>query len=309
MPSTLLLTRTELRRAVDVPALTAEMHQAMASHQPGRAERVRSGVSDTVTTMVLVPGLAPGVPAYTVKVHAKNPRRRPALTGFLCLHDLHSGDLLAVLDSGWLTAVRTGVGAALGTHVLAGSDAREIGVIGAGEQGRAQLTALAALRRPSSLHVYDSDAAATAAFVEWASVAMGLAAHVHDGTAEVAAACDVVLVATWSRSPLLAAGDVRAGGHVTSLGADEPGKAELHPDLLAAALVVTDDQELAARVLARTDTSLSRVLRGQHPGRTTDEQITVYSPVGLPLQDCVIAWHAYRSAVQQGLGTPIDLET
>ncbi len=50
--------------------------------------------------MVLAPGLAPELPAYTVKVHAKNLGRRPALTGVICLHDLHSGDLLAVLDSG-----------------------------------------------------------------------------------------------------------------------------------------------------------------------------------------------------------------
>lgn len=98
------------------------------------------------------------------------------------------------------------------------------------------------------------------------------------------------------------------GSHVTSLGADEPGKAELAADLLEGSLVVTDDQHLATAVLADADTSLCRILRREHPGRLSDQQITVYSPVGLPMQDCVAAWHAYRGALEQGLGTPIDLE-
>lgn len=200
------------------------------------------------------------------------------------------------------------MGAALGTHLLAAAGASDIGIIGTGEQGRAQLTALSALRRPSSVHAYDIDAAAMAAFVKQVRTETGLTVQIHTSPAHVAAECDVLLVATWSRTPVLAAGDVLAGAHVTSLGADEPGKVELHPVLLATSLVVTDDQRLAAVVLPRTDTSLSRVLRGQHPGRTTPEQVTVYSPVGLPLQDCVTAWHAYRAAVEQGLGTQINFE-
>ena len=78
--------------------------------------------------------------------------------------------------------------------------------------------------------------------------------------------------------------------------------------LLAEALVVTDNEELAAPVLPRADTTLGQVLRGEHPGRESADQITVYSPVGLPLQDCVIAWHAYRRAVAAGLGTSLHLE-
>jgi len=103
--------------------------------------------------------------------------------------------------------------------------------------------------------------------------------------------------------------DVRAGTHVTSLGADEPGKVELSPELLAASLVVTDDTRLAAPILTHVDTTLSRVLRREHPGRETDDQVTVYSPVGLPLLDCVAAWHAYRNALEHGVGTRVDLES
>lgn len=307
---TLILTRTELRRCVDVPELLDELRVAFAAHsEDDRAHRMRGLPSPTVTSMVLAPGLAPGVPAYTVKVHAKNPDRRPAITGVICLHSLDTGDLLAVLDSGWLTSVRTGAGAAVGSHVLARPDAEAVGIIGAGQQGRAQLRALARLRRVTSVHVHDTDALAATAFAETLGAELDLAVRVRGSAAAVAADCDLMMVATWARTPVLEAGQVRPGTHVTSLGADEPGKAELDARLMDGALVVTDDRRLADAVLARTDTSLGAVLRGDHPGRRHEEEITVYSPLGLPMQDCLIAWHAYRRAVGASLGMGIDIES
>ncbi|MFF7371388.1 hypothetical protein [Streptomyces tricolor] len=132
----------------------------------------------------------------------------------------------------------------------------------------------------------------------------------------VADAADVVLLATWSRTPLLALADTRAGQHLTSLGTDEPGKRELAADLLDAALLVVDDRELAARTgvsvapgLSRTaaDATLTDILRGIHPGRTSGLQRTVYAPVGLPWQDLALAWSAFRAAERRGIGTTVDL--
>ena len=103
---------------VDLPRLAAELTEALrVGAEPGH--RVRAAVTPDVTAMVLMPG----IPAYTVKVHAKNPSRSPAITGVICLHDL-SGDLLALIDSPGLTAVRTGLGGALGAHLLARPEAR-----------------------------------------------------------------------------------------------------------------------------------------------------------------------------------------
>jgi len=307
---TRVLTRGQLRDCIDLPVLADELRRAFTGYDDDAApaHRLRSQPHPSVTAMVLVPGLAPGVPAYTVKVHAKNPDRRPAITGVICLHDLSAGDLLAVLDSGWLTAVRTGVGAALGTHLLARPDSGDVGVVGAGVQGRASLRALSALRPLTSVRVHDVVPEAAVAFAEEIERDLGVPVRCCPGAAEVAAVSDVLLVATWAREPVLDGDVVRPGTHVTSLGADEPGKAELSSSLLERALVVADDRRLASAVLPRVDTTLGAVLRGGHPGRSSGEQVTVYSPVGLPLQDCVIAWHAYRRAMERGVGIEADLE-
>jgi ornithine cyclodeaminase/alanine dehydrogenase-like protein (mu-crystallin family) len=268
---------------IDLPRLADELTAALrAPISPG--QRVRVPVTADVTAMILVPGLAPDIPAYTVKVHAKNPRRSPAITGVICLHDLASGDLLALIDSAGLTALRTGLGGALGAHVLARPEARTVTVIGAGAQGRTQLEALAALRPIDSVQVRDTNPVAERKFVAWAEE-LGI---------DAGGAGEIVLMATWSREPVLH--QVAPGTHVTSLGADEPGKAELAPKLLNEALVVVDDPELAH---VAADTTIGAVLRGEHPGRTRADQVTVYSPAGLPMQDLVIAWHVYRNACRK----------
>lgn len=266
---------------VDLPRLAEELTAALRAGPVDPGHRVRVEVTEDVTAMILVPGLAPGIPAYTVKVHAKNPNRSPAITGVICLHDLATGGLLALIDSGPLTALRTGLGGALGAHLLADPGARTVTVIGAGAQGRAQLEALAALRPIESVCVRDTNPTAVEAFTAWAA-GLGITAGPEG---------EIVLMATWSREPVLH--EVPPGTHVTSLGADEPGKTELAPGLLAEALVVVDDPALAH---VPADTTIGAVLRGDHPGRTRADQVTVYSPAGLPMQDLVVAWHVFQNA-------------
>jgi len=197
---------------------------------------------------VLFPGTAPGVPAYTVKVHAKFPDEIPAIRGVLCLHDLASGALLAVMDSTYLTAVRTGLAGALAAHVLARPDADVVAVIGAGVQGTHQLRSLATLRSLSRVHVYDVISSQAEAFARATMDALGLPVTVATSAADALRDAGVSLVATWSRTPFILSGMLSAGAHVTTLGADEPGKAEVDPELIKTSLFVCDDRALASEL-------------------------------------------------------------
>ena len=130
---------------------------------------------------------------------------------------------------------------------------------------------------------------------------------------------DVVLLATWSRTPLLALADTRPGQHLTTLGADEPGKQELAGGLLRDAHLVVDDRELAASMGAlaaaglpasAADATLGEVLRGERPAAHADGTSTVrsvYAPVGLPWQDLALSWLAFREAERRGVGGTVDL--
>src|SRR5262249_51205431 len=280
-----------------------------------RAQRVRSGLPGPGTATVLFPGVVPGVPAYTVKVHAKFPAETPAIRGVLCLHEIATGSLPAVMDSTHLTAVRTGLAGALAAHVLARPDADRVAVIGAGVQGRHQLQTLAMLRPLRDVVVYDVLPERAAAFAGAMTAELGIAMTPVDAPTTGTTGRDVLLVATWAREPFIGPGMLSPGTHVTTLGADEPGKAEVAAAVIRDALFVCDDRELAIEMGAlagvglgagSVGAELGEVLAGAHPGRTSAAQITVYGGVGLAFQDAAAAWLVYQAARARGLGRAVD---
>lgn len=309
---TILLTRSDVERLLDLDDALDVLRAGFRAGSDGVAPiRARTDLPGAGTATALLPGLIDGVPAYTVKVNAKFPGARPALRGVVCLHDLADGQLLAVLDSSAVTAWRTGLAAALATHELARPDADVVGVVGAGAQATMVIRGLARLRAVRELVVHDTVPERSAEFPPGRDVP----ARVVDGARDVAAACGIVVLATWSRVALLDAADVPPGTHVTSLGADEPGKIELTAALLTAATTVVDDRVLAARAGALAaaglgendaDATFGEVLRGEHRGRANADEVTVYAPIGLPWQDLALAWSVFRAARAECAGAEID---
>ncbi|MEV4284447.1 ornithine cyclodeaminase family protein [Nonomuraea bangladeshensis] len=317
---TTILTRGDLLTLLDPGACLDALREGFVGDAGGAAvagQRIRTDLPFPGTATALLPGLLPGAEAYTVKVNAKFPAASPALRGVICLHGGADGELLALLDSATITAWRTGLAAALGTHALAG-ESDVVGVVGAGAQADLVVTGLRLLRPVNDLVVHDLSPERAAAFAarHGGRVAGSAGGSVVDSAAEVAARAGIVVLATWSRTPLLDLADVRPGQHLTTLGVDEPGKQELSPALVrAAGVLAVDDRPLAAAmgVLAATGlpagaahATLGEILRGDHPGRTGPEQITVYGPVGLPWQDLALSLLAWREARRRGVGTEID---
>jgi ornithine cyclodeaminase/alanine dehydrogenase-like protein (mu-crystallin family) len=293
---TLLITRAQAHRLLDPASVLPALREAFVRHSLDRSSRplrVRADLPGTEgTATLLFPGSVAGIPAYSVKVHAKFPSQDPAIRGVLCLHALDTGELLAIMDSTYLTAVRTGLAGALAAHVLARPDANTVAIVGAGVQGRHLLASLAALRDIRAIKVYDIVPAAAVAFSEEMSRRLEIAVDPASSVQQAVQDAGVVLMATWSREPLILPGMLVPGAHVTTLGPDEPGKVEVSAGVLAGSLLVTAE--------------LGEVLAGAHPGRTSAEQITVYGGVGLAFQDVVCAWHIYAAAKEQGVGDKID---
>jgi alanine dehydrogenase len=229
-----------------------------------------------------------------------NPARGlPTVTGLVLLSDAETGMLAAVLDAGSVTALRTGAAAAIAVDALARSDALEAIVVGAGVNGAAAARTFAALGRP--VVVWDVDAQRAEAV---ASETGGRVA----GSLEEALTADAVVTVTPGREVLYPAGSLRAGQHVSLMGADGPGKAEIAVAELVRGRVFCDEWEqashggeLAAAVaqgaLRRDDvTELGRVLTGEAPGRATDDEITLFDSTGLAIQDLAIAKAALAAA-------------
>ena len=229
-----------------------------------------------------------------------NPARGlPTVSGLVVLSDAETGVVVALLEAGAVTALRTGAAAVLAADTLGRADAGTAAVVGAGVNGLAAARTFVALGRRVALWDVDEARAEAAAAELGAEVA---------GSLDEALAADLLVTVTPGKQILIAEGSLRPGQHVSLMGADGPGKAEIAVAELARARVFCDDWEqashggeLAAAVevgtLGRKDvTLLGDVLTGVAPGRSSAEEITVFDSTGLAIQDLAIATAALARA-------------
>jgi ornithine cyclodeaminase len=233
----------------------------------------------------------------------------------LIIHDLATGDVLAVIESSFLTQLRTGIAGALGSDVLARRDARSVAIIGAGAQGKAQLEALRLVRVISSVRVFDSSSEAADHFLRHPACE-GLQATIVDSIDGALDGVDIAVTATWATEPFLFRRHLHPGLHITTLGPDQPGKCEVAADALLAAKVVVDDRRLALEMGAvggaglganAIHAELGEVLAGTKQGRLSDQEITLFGSVGLAFQDLAAGWLAYTKARERGIGRLVEL--
>jgi ornithine cyclodeaminase/alanine dehydrogenase-like protein (mu-crystallin family) len=216
----------------------------------------------------------------------------PTVTGLVLLSDASNGTLLAALDAASVTALRTGAAAVLAAETLGRANAESAAVIGAGVNGIAAARTFVARGHDVALWDVDVERARTAAEDVGARVAL---------SREEAFDADLLVTVTPGHELLLGPGSLRPGQHVSLMGADGPGKAEIAIEELARARVFCDDWEQAshngelvhaveAGVLARDDvTALGDVLAGSATGRETDDEMTAFDSTGLAIQDLAIA--------------------
>jgi ornithine cyclodeaminase/alanine dehydrogenase-like protein (mu-crystallin family) len=213
----------------------------------------------------------------------------PTVTGLVLLSDASNGMLKAALDAGAVTALRTGAAAVLAAETL-GRDGTAA-VIGAGVNGRAAARTFVA--RGRDVLLYDVDEARAQAAAEELGA--------RPAQREEALAAPVVVTVTPGREIVFGDGSLQPGQHVSLMGADGPGKAEISVGEMARVRMFCDDWEQAshngdlshaveADALTRDDvTQLGDVLTGSARGRRDDEEITVFDSTGLAIQDLAIA--------------------
>jgi len=229
-----------------------------------------------------------------------NPARGlPTVTGLVVLSNADTGMVEAILDAGSVTALRTGAAAVIAADVLGRQDAETAAVVGAGVNGRAAAQTFIALGRRVSLWDVDRDHAEAAAAELGAEVS---------ASREEALAADLLVTVTPGREILLAEGSLRPGQHVSLMGADGPGKAEIAIPEIARAHVFCDEWEQAshggelaaaveAKAISREDvTELGAVLLGAAEGRRSPDDVTLFDSTGLAIQDLAVAIAACERA-------------
>lgn len=257
-----------------------------------------------------------------INSHEDNPARGlPAVVGTYLLFSQETGIPVCMMAATTLTAVRTGAASGVACRHLARPGSKSLGLVGAGVQAGYQFDAVASQLAICEVAVWapDRDSARRDTFVRTMGAAHPTVAFRVAASAAECAGADVVCTTTPSRSPLFPAGAVRPGTHINAVGADGPGKQELDPRLLLSSRVVVDELYQAVHggevnvaitqgLLAEADLAgtLPDVVNGMVPGRTSDEQVTIFDSTGLAIQDIAVAILVYRRALESGHGSEIE---
>ena len=241
----------------------------------------------------------------------ENPKRGlPSGDGLMLVFSQKTGVLEAILlDEGYLTNLRTAAAGAVAAKYLARDRVSAVGIVGAGVQGRMQLDWLRRVRDFDQAVVWGTGEEELEAFRRDMAYT-GLRIRTTLRAEEVAAAADLIVTCTPSTRPLLEAGWIRPGTHITAVGSDTAAKQELDPGILARAdRVVVDSlaqSELRGEVYRAVEAGalgrgrlveLGRLVGDETLRRASDGEITVADLTGVAVQDIQIAkavWLAVR---------------
>ena len=327
----LLLTRKDVEEVLT-------MKDAIAAVEEGFRQLALGNVIMPQRTAIRISehhGIHLGMPAYVggagdggslalkvVTVYPENPSKfgLPTTIGTLLLNDPRTGALVAIMDAGFLTAMRTGAVSGVATRYLAREDARTVGIFGAGVQARAQLMAMCEVRPIERALVCDPVQEGRDRFAAEMSELLSIPVEPTDDPR----ACvdnDIVVAASSSGEPIFEGSWLAPGTHINGIGSHSPGTRELDtvaiqrskvvPDLAAACLVEAGDLIMPIEEGAITEdhihANLGEVVAGLKPGRESDEEITLFKSVGLAVQDAATAAQVYDLARAAGVGVEIEI--
>ncbi len=278
-------------------------------------------------------GLALFMPAYLkgigalgakiVTVYKDNPAKyeMPTILGTIILLDEKTGAPIALMDGGYLTAMRTGGVAGLATRLLAREDAKVHVMFGTGGMARAQAWAVDCVREIEKLVLLSIDPPEKReAFRESLKDIIDCEIVLGEDPAEAVGAADIVTAITSAKDPIIKGEWLKPGTHVNGVGSHAPAMRELDSAVITRSKVVCDLVD-ACRTEAgdfmipveagewnwdKAHGSLGDVVVGRLPARESAEEITLFKSVGLAIQDVSTALHVYKQAVETGAGTDFE---
>ncbi len=323
----LVLTRGDLEALLEVGAVIAAVEEAFR-------QQARKGVRllprqalglEGRDVLLLMPCAVPAAGAVGTKTvtvcHGNSRRGLPTVMASYLLHDPETGEPLAFMEAGYLTALRTGAASAVAAKRLARPDSRVVACFGAGVQAAFQLRCLRAVLPLERAEVVSRSHETAAAFAGRVSAALGLPAAPAASPRAALAGADVVVTATTSSTPLFDGRDIMPGTHVDAVGAFQPTTRELDTETIRRARVFVDSFEGAwheagdvlipiqegAITRAHVLGELADLVAGVRPGRMAADEITCFKSVGFAPEDAVTARLAYDQARAAGRGLSVDL--
>ena len=322
----LLLDRRTIQGLIDMDKMIEILEQAFGELASGSAvmpQRTAVADADVNGWYAFMPAQLKSMGALGVKsvtVYKDNPAGHslPATLATIVLMNSQTGQTVAVMDGGYITAMRTGAVTGLATKYLARKNSKVAGVMGAGVQARAQLWGMAAGANLEKAMVFSLDPPdAQRAFAAEVSEMLGIPIEPAGSARELVESVDILSLATTATTPIIEAEWVQPGLHINGIGSHAVGVRELDTATVVKSKLVCDHVEaclaeagdiqipIEEGALDPADIygEIGELITGAKAGRESEDEVTLFKSVGLSIQDISAAHFVYHRALEQGVGT------
>jgi alanine dehydrogenase len=326
-----IIATEDIRRLMPMARTIEIVKQALAQLSSGNADvpiRTQLDVTRHEGVTLFMPAYLNNTDQLGIKIVSVFPRNLereiPTIHALITVVDAATGRPAAVMNGTYLTALRTGAVSGAATELLARSDASVVAIFGAGVQGRTQLEAVCEVRNITKVLVFDTNRASAQAYVEEMRERGGRIPRdvaVAASPREAVQAADVVCTTTTSNDPVFADAALAVGTHINAVGAFTPDTREIPEATVRRARLFVDSREAcwaeAGDLIIPRDNGLiseddiqaelGELVSGTKPGRSSDEEITLFKSVGNAVQDVAAAGQVFEQATELGLGTELEI--
>ena len=248
--------------------------------------------------------------AKLISVFEDNPNNNfPAIQGVYCLFEGESGSLAATFDAGELTARRTAAASALAAMHLSNPGAKNLTILGTGNLAPYFAEAHSCFRDIETIAIWGRDYSKADRLARTISLGTGLAVRAEKSVSNAIKEADIISTLTSASKPILYGTKLRPGVHLDLVGSHKPNMREADIECFAVSKVFVDTYPgatteagclIAAREVLPSGkdliaSDLSSLTNGTHPGRTTEDEITLFKSVGCSMEDLVAATIVYES--------------
>jgi ornithine cyclodeaminase/alanine dehydrogenase-like protein (mu-crystallin family) len=315
----LLLREQHVTELLDIETAISAVEEVLRDQAEGQAtNRPRYRVATPTSQLHVLAGGDRRLGVYGLKTYTAS---RKGARFLVLLYESETGDLLAMIEADRLGQMRTGAASAVATKYMSRESAEVLGVFGTGWQAESQIMAVCAVRQIKSIKVYGRNAERRLAFARKMTTLLRTEVLAVASPEETVRGCSIIVTATTSREPVFKGEWISPGTHINAAGSNFLSKAEIDVETIRRASVIAVDSIEQSKIEAgdlmpaiergviswESVTELGRIVAGRDPGRTSEDDITVFKSNGIALEDISTALRVYNLARERGVGEEIDL--
>ena len=312
----ILLTEDDVRSVLTMQDTIRVLDDVFRDQAAGDAYNMpRQSLHHRRGRLRVVVGVAPSFDAYGLKAYDG------PVGNMVLLYSIEKRVVEAIVQGRVLSQMRTGAASGLATRYMAVEEAASIGIIGTGWQARTQVEAICAVRPIKRVRAYSRTAERREAFAAEMSEKLGVDVVPVTSAEEAVREADVVVTITNARDPLIEGEWLKPGAHVNAAGATTPSRREVDEETVKRSdVIVVESLEQAkyecGELIWAADRAglqwgkvveLQDLSSGRAQGRRAADSITLFSSLGVAIEDIATAAHVVGLARERGLGQEIPL--